>query len=656
MDIKVTEKALQSFLSTKANIDEISKALSLCGPTVDRKHKIDNEIVLEIESITNRVDTSCVFGVAREANAILQQMGIDSKLTNTPQEHAPISDKNFPNTVNFQVESDQLIKRFTAITFLGCTIKESDSDTKSLLNLCDQRPINNLIDITNELTILYGFPTHIFDLDKMALQKLLIREARNGETISTLDDQKHELKNGDIVIEDGLGRIIDLCGIMGGNVCEVDQHTKNILFIAPIYNPKKIRQTSLRLQKRTLAAQIYEKSPDPELAHHIISIAASLIEKRAGGKIGSKMFDLYTQKPTNKEITVNLDWLSSFAGITIPNESILKILRNLGFQNNSIKGNILKTTPATFRAIDITIPEDVAEEIVRVFGYYQIPGYIPLINSTPEKPNPIFQLEKTIRHTLSSLGFFEVYNNSLISLEQINNFQSDPGKSLKLTNSLSTDYEYLRSSLIPSTLTNQKNNQGKTDLKKNFFEIANVYLKKDNAILPDEIPTLCISTNQDIFLLKSITESILLKLNQNNYRFEQSSSVTANIYNNEMLVGELKLVNPQIQKNFGIESTVSVVEINLASLLGSLNTEKNFTPISEYPDLKFDITVNSKKSVGELIEKIKEHHISIAEIKYLNSFQSKHSFQISLRSYTENLSKDIAQKLQEELKSNLERS
>lgn len=653
MDIKVTEKSLRHFLDTKASIDEISRALSLCGPTVDRKAIEGNEVVLEIESITNRVDTSCTFGVAREANAILQQMGIKSKLINTPQESKPIIDKNLPKSVAFQVENDQLVKRFTSATFLNCNIKGSDTKTKDLLTLCGQRPINNLIDITNELTVLYGFPTHIFDLDKMATQKLMIREAKDGESITTLDDQKHDLKKGDIVIEDGLGRIIDLCGIMGGNVCEVDQHTKNILFIAPIYNPKKIRQTSLRLQKRTLAAQIYEKSPDPDLALHIVSIASQLIYERSGGKIGSQVFDHYTQKPDQKQISLDLNWLSKFAGTNIPNESILNILDNLGFEKNTIDGSILITTPPSFRAVDITIPEDVSEEIIRIYGYYQIPGKLPLIDSTPEKPNPIFHLENTIRQTLSTLGYYEVYNNSLISLEQICNYQGDPTKSLKLSNSLSSDFEYLRSSLVPSTLTNQKNNQGKTDLNKNLFEIANVYLKKDGEILPDEISTLCISTCLPITALKNTVESLLNKLNQNDYFFDQSTSSSANITNNQKLIGEIKQVNPHILKNFGVDASISVVEINLLALLESLNTQKTFTQISEYPDLKFDITVSSKKTIGELVKNIKNYHPSIALVKYLDSFQSKHSFQISLRSYTENLTKEYAQKLQEELKINL---
>ena len=150
-------------------------------------------------------------------------------------------------------------------------------------------------------------------------------------------------------------------------------------------------------------------------------------------------------------------------------------------------------------------------------------------------------------------------------------------------------------------------------------------------------------------MLKSTLENFFDKLNQNNYSFVQDSDLSAKVFNNDQEVGLLKQISSQIQNNFGLINKISVIEISLTKLLNSLNTIQVYTPISEYPDLKFDITISSKLPVGECITKIKNHHQAIAEVKYLNSFKTKHSFQISLRSYTENLTKDLGTTIQKEL-------
>lgn len=651
MDIKISEKSLRHFLKTKASTRELIDALTQCGPTVDRFHLSGDDTIFEIESITNRIDTASVFGVARDANAILQQMNLDSRIENSPYDFPKINDKNQSLKLNIKIDSNDLVVRFTAATFENCIVKDSPDDTKYLLESSEQRPLNNLIDITNELTLLYGLPAHVFDLDKLAMQSLTIRHAHRGETITTLDNQKNILEDHDIVIEDGNGRLVDLCGVMGGQVAEVDEHTKNIFFIAPVYNPKNIRQTSLRLQKRTLAAQIYEKSPDPELASPILSLASQLIKERSGGVLSSQVFDYYPKAIKTSQITLNLDWLKSFAGVEIPNTSINQILTNLGFTQISVVNQELTCLPPTFRAKDVSIPEDLVEEIVRVYGYYQIPGSLPTITVSPEKPNPLFGLESKTRSYLADIGYFEIFNNSLVSLDTITKFSDNPKSYLKLANALSEDYEYLRNNLTISTLVNHKNNQGKTETRKNFFEIANIYRSIEGQQLPDEISTLCLSTDQSIFDLKSAFEGLFGKLNQTNYFFVQATNNSAKIINNDQEVGFLQQVSSQIQSNFGLVNKVSTIEVSLPKLLNSLDTVQVYTPISEYPDLKFDITLSSELPVGEIIKKIKDHHSSIAVVKYLNSFKAKHSFQISIRSYTENLTKDFGNTIQQELSS-----
>src|SRR5258706_2712671 len=159
-------------------------------------------------------------------------------MVNDPyQEKIDLYEKH-PQKIHFDIATKNLVQRFVAVTLENISVKKSPQETEDLLIHCGERPINNVVDITNELTLLYGMPSHIFDYDKLALQKLHLRESRDGETITTLDNQKNILREGDIVIEDGSERLVDLCGIIGGSVAEVDEHTKNILLIVPVYEPK----------------------------------------------------------------------------------------------------------------------------------------------------------------------------------------------------------------------------------------------------------------------------------------------------------------------------------------------------------------------------------------------------------------------------------
>lgn len=651
MDIKITNSSLRKFLETPADIDTLSENISLCGPTFDRIHKIDNDYIFEIEAITNRVDTASAQGVAREAATILTQFGIPAKMVNDPYQDKINLYEGLPKQFHFNITDNGLVVRFTAISLANVTIKESPLETQNLLTNCGERPINNAVDITNELTLLYGMPSHIFDLDKLAAQSLTIRESKESETITTLDDTQNKLRGGDIVIEDGNNRLVDLCGVMGGQIAEVDGHTKNILLIVPVYQPKKIRRTSLYLQKRTLASQIYEKQPDPELCLPVINKAIQLFEERAGAEASSVVFDYYPNQNQPKIIILDLDWLDRFIGVAIPKDQIITILSGLGFAGSPDGDRTISCIVPSFRYHDINIKEDLAEEIARIYGYFRLPSVIPLTSTPPESNNPLLSNELKAKKYLANIGYHEIYNNSLISLDLINKADLNPKEYLKLNNALSSDYEYLRTSLIPSILQNLRDNQGKTEDITKIFEISNVYLKQDSQDLPQEISTLCLLSTAKYVEAKGDLEAVFRHLNTSKISFSADDSSSSIFYDNHtakivsasgVVLGKIGMIKPQILRNFGITAPVIVTEVNFASLINIISTGYSYQPISEYPAIIESLTIQTDKLIGDIIDSIYSIDSLIINVKYTESFKNKHTFKISFASNERNLEqKDV---------------
>lgn len=658
MDIKITDKALRYFLDTPATPEELSHEISLCGPTFDRTSKKGDDYLYEIEVITNRIDSASAQGIARDSAAILSQLGIPSKLLHDPYKEEINLYPNLPQTFHFEISDTSLVPRFTAISLENVNIKESPEATKTLLTLCDERPINNAVDITNELTLLYGMPSHIFDLDKLATQKLLIRESRSEEEVVTLDDQKNILKGGDIVIEDGAGRLVDLCGIMGGQVAEVDEHTKNILLIVPVYHPNKIRRSSLYLQKRTLAAQIYEKQPDTELCLPVLTSAIKLFKERTGAKVSSRVFDSQTKPLESKKITLDINWVNSLVGIQIPSKTITSILDSLGFTvDHQDPQNFICTVPS-WRRYDINIKEDLVEEIARVYGYSKLPPTLPCVNLLPEVKDNLLGTESKTKKFLSCRGFNEIYNNSLISLDQIEAVQLTVNSHLKLNNALSKDYEYLRISLVPSILQNIKDNQGKSEEPFFLYELSNVYLPTKEK-LPDEVSKLVIGTTIDFRQAKGYLDLLFANLNIQSINYKSAdqapiyfvSESTASIMSQDTLLGHLGIIKPAILHKLGITSNPIVVEIDVQNMANSISPNYVYSPISEFPEVVESMTIGSNKKIGDIQNEIRSISSLIKDIRYTESFKNNHSFKISFASPEKNLTQQEVNEIKEKIQS-----
>ncbi len=286
MNIKITYNWLLEYLDTDTDAYELQKYLSLCGPSVETVEKKGDDYVLDIEVTTNRVDMASVFGVAQEAQAILPQFGKKAKLKFNPIRQYIFSKINSPkdlkSTLDIKIQDEDIASRITAIVLSDIKIGPSPDHIKSRLEACDIRSINNVVDISNYLMLSLGQPTHTFDYDLIKSHKMIIRKAKKGEKVVTLDNKQITLPGGDIVIEDGGGQLDGLAGIMGGLDTEIKSDTKNVILFIETYNKRLIRRTSMTTGQRTAAATYFEKGLDEERVEPTLIYEVERLQKYAG--------------------------------------------------------------------------------------------------------------------------------------------------------------------------------------------------------------------------------------------------------------------------------------------------------------------------------------------------------------------------------------
>lgn len=643
MDILISDKWLRDWLKTKATPKQLEKYLSLFGPSVEKVEKIDNDYIYHIEITTNRVDSASVYGIAREASAILPRFNI--KAVVKKPSNKPI--QNFCKIVDYLKASvdPKLCTRFTAVLIQDVKIGKSPQWLCQNLASVGERPINNIVDISNFVMHELGQPVHTFDYDKIKNHKMILRASRRGEKITTLDGKTHNLTGGDIVIEDGNGRLIDLCGIMGGKNSAVDENTKNVLLFVQTYNPTKIRQTSMRLAHRTSAAVLFEKDLDTQLVSLGVARAIELFEKLTGGTAESKILDIYPKPPKSSKISLNLEFIEKLLGTKISKKDISKYLKSLGF-NSNWKGNTLTTTVPSHRSKDVLIPEDIVEEIARIYGYHNLPSKL-MTGLLPEKnQNNYFDFEDKLKQTLKQFGATETYTLSLVPEKFVDK------NALKLKNPLGKDGEYLRTSLMPSLIWAARENKHiKTDF--HIFEMANVYTPRKNNLPEEKLILAGIFDKFEYRDAKGVVETLLNTLNID---YETKVEDLKNFKPSQRLVFHYK--NNNVFGEFGnLENGYIYYQFSVEKLHKFSNPVKKFIPPSLHPPQIEDITLvlPEKTKVGDVVKTINlvSQLISKTELKdvYKDSFTFNIWYQDPKKTLTNKEVEEIREKILKEVKS-----
>ncbi len=625
MNILVPDSWLREFLITKATPSQIKECLSLCGPSVERMHKVSGDVIYDIEVTSNRPDSMSVLGIAREAAAIMPRFGIAAKLVNDPYENNlkfQISNLKFEKKLKIKTDS-QLNPRFTSVVIDNVKVGLSPAWLQKRLEATGNRSLNNIIDITNYIMRAYGQPVHAFDYDQVLGHKMILRASKKGERVETLDGKTRILPGNDIVIEDGSGRLIDLCGIMGAENSSVKNSTKTIVLFMQIYNPVNIRKTSMSLAIRTEAASLFEKGLDSELVYPSIMKGIELFKQIAGGSVASRIYDIYPKQFTPYKVSVSKEKLSAYLGVGLADKDIVNILTPLGFSVLTGSRSVTVKVPSFRRDIEIDV--DIIEEVARIYGYHNIKRKLPSTEPPLVVPDPVLSWEEEIKVRLRDWGFVEIYTYSMISEEMMDLFKLNKESAYKISNPLSQEWVYMRPTLLPSMLSTIKQNLNiESNLK--LFELSMVYqYRKGN--LPIEKPVLVVAwTGNRYCEAKGLAEALLSLF-----------GIPSNLLNS---YASLKLVE-----------NITVLEMDFSKLVKDAKPTKVYNPIPKYPPSYEDLAlvVPPKTPIGPMIEALKKVDPLVVDVSLLDSYENVRTFHITYLSPEKNLTTEDIRPIREKL-------
>lgn len=559
--------------------------------------------VIDFELTANRGDLLSILGMAYEVGAIYDKKVKDVDLKH--KESGEDINKTFKTEVKTENCSKLLVKKVENVK-----IEESPIFIKNRLIASGIRPINNVVDISNYVMLELGQPLHFYDADKLG-NKLVVRMAEDGEKLTTLDNVERTLTSEDIVIADATHGV-GLAGVMGGLETEVEPDTKNIIIESAIFDSVKVRKTSKKIV-RSEASNRFEKGLDPERTTMAIERACKLLEEYAGGTVvtGTVEYDKTNNK--EKEIEITFKNINDVLGTVIPNEEILNVFRKLGF-SYKVNGETIKVTVPT-RRLDISIKEDLIEEVSRIYGVDNIEGKLPIV---PMRKGSYDKIQREIRNKMIALGLKETLTYVLINDKEVNGYTLDKFEPLKLLDPITEDRNTLRYSMIPSLYKVYEYNKAREQKDISIFEIGKGFYKKGEVYGEDT--KLCVlmsgkystglnnNKTVDFYVIKGIAEEVLDYLGYSGrYSFmkqempkEMHPGQSAMINVNGSNIGMIGKIHPSVTKD-----DVYVLEINLDELFTKKVGKMKYKEFSKFPSINKDIAlVVDKKSVSKDIEKV----------------------------------------------------
>lgn len=475
--MKISPQWVRDFVDLSVNFHQLADDLTLAGIAVESVSGEGDDAVFEMDITTNRPDAMNHYGVARECSAIydLPLKAIEPQLPHPSVAKAGSSAglRGTSEVVGFPIEiqDEQGCARFTARIIRNVTINPSPEKIARRLGLLDQRPINNAVDATNYTLWEMGKPTHVFDLDLLAGGKIVVRRARDGETLKTLDGVERKLTSEDLVVADAR-KPVGLAGTMGGFDTMITEKTRNILIESAWWDPVTVRKMSRRHGLHTDASHRFERGADYESTGLSCDRVAELILQSGGGELGG-MVDVIARKLDMAPIALHLSEVQRILGEKLEAREILRILRRLGFELIPEPGDEAEfTVLVPSWRLDIEREIDVIEEIARLHGYDKFPNTLPAyVGAVVESPDA--EKDKKLRTSLLALGYDEAISLTFISHHDAEQFSNVPV--IELANPLSEEASVMRTSMLPGMLNMlaYNLNRGSTDVR--LFEAGNVF-------------------------------------------------------------------------------------------------------------------------------------------------------------------------------------
>ena len=547
--------------------------------------------VIDFDLTANRGDLLSILGMAYEIGAIY-----DKKVKDVDLSHGH-TDKNVNDDFKLKIDTDNCTM-FLAKEVRNVKIKESPTFIKNRLIASGIRPINNVVDISNYVMLELGQPLHFYDYDKLH-GMIEVRMAKEGEKLTTLDDIERTLTPDDIVISDGK-ESIGLAGVMGGLDTEITENTKNVIIEAAIFNSVRVRKTAQKIV-RSEASNRFEKGLDPNRTYMAAERAAKLLEEYADGEILDGTVEYNKEDMSDKKIEITYQKVNDVLGTTIAPKDVLDVFRRLGFTYTEDGKTVKVSVPR--RRLDVSIKEDLVEEVGRIYGVDNIESKVPV---TPIRMGSYDKTTREIRNKMVDLGLNETLSYVLVNEKDAKNYTNDDSiEAIKILTPLTEERTTLRCSIITSLYKIYEYNVAHYNKDVSIFEIGKSFYKKGDTY-NEENKIACLMTGEyyyginnskkvDFYIIKGIAEELLDFLGYGGrYSFVVKDNMpeqlhpgqSAMISVNNDIVGLIGKVHPEITKE-----DVFVMEINLDKLLAKKTGKMKYKEISKYPTVKKDISI-----------------------------------------------------------------
>lgn len=618
-----------------------------------------NDTSVEFEITSNRPDCLSVIGLAREAAATFH---VPLHL-HTPAFHA--NSESVSEQLSVEVQNTTLCPRYCAGMVKNVKIGPSPRWMRERLRASGVRPINNLVDITNYVMLEYGQPMHAFDLRYVQDAKITVRNAKDGEQITTLDGTERKLSPEMLVIADS-EKPIAVAGVMGGEYSGIMEDTTTVVFESAYFEPTQVRLTAKKLGMRTDASARYEKGLDPNSTITVLSRAFELVEQLGAGEVVGGIIDVNNVGEPKPPVPFDANWINSFLGTSIPESDMIHYLNELHFK---VEDGMVYAP--SFR-IDIECKADVAEEIARIYGYNNIPS-TELQGLADARLTPAQIFNRQIEQSMVALGCYEIAAFSFVSPKYFDKIalpaDSKLRKPLVITNPLGEDTSVMRTTALPSMLEILARNYNNRNESARLFEIGKEYLPTTPDQLPLEPARLTIGMyggNVDFYDLKGVIEALMVQLKISGCRYERCGEDcpfdeksafhpgrSAVLYVGDTPLGIFGELHPNVQNNYGIGVKTYAAKLNIPEMLEHAATEISYQPLPKYPATTRDLSLVCddgipvaqleqaiRKAVGNILEKVTL--FDVYKGQQIAQGKKSVSYSISMRSHDGTLTDEQA--------------
>ncbi|HCY0690117.1 TPA: phenylalanine--tRNA ligase subunit beta [Staphylococcus aureus] len=575
--------------------------------------------VMEFDLTPNRADALSMIGTAYEVAALY-----NTKMTK-PDTTSNELELSANDELTVTIENEDKVPYYSARVVHDVTIEPSPIWMQARLIKAGIRPINNVVDISNYVLLEYGQPLHMFDQDAIGSQQIVVRQANEGEKMTTLDDTERELLTSDIVITNGQTPIA-LAGVMGGDFSEVKEHTSNIVIEGAIFDPVSIRHTSRRLNLRSESSSRFEKGIATEFVDEAVDRACYLLQTYANGKVLKDRVSSGELGAFITPIDITADKINRTIGFDLSQNDIVTIFNQLGF-DTEINDDVI-TVQVPSRRKDITIKEDLIEEVARIYGYDDIPSTLPVFEKVTSGQLTDRQYKtRMVKEVLEGAGLDQAITYSLVSKEDATAFAMQQRQTIDLLMPMSEAHASLRQSLLPHLIEAASYNVARKNKDVKLFEIGNVFFANGEGELPDQVEYLSgiltgdYVVNQwqgkketvDFYLAKGVVDQVSEKLNlEFSYRRADIDGLhpgrTAEILLENKVVGFIGELHPTLAADNDLKRTY-VFELNFDALMAVSVGYINYQPIPRFPGMSRDIALEVDQNIpaADLLSTIHAH-------------------------------------------------